>query len=31
MECQENGRTMWWKPKALLEVIIIELGWDGKN
>ncbi len=31
MECQENGRTMWWKPKALLEVTTIKLGWDGEK
>jgi hypothetical protein len=31
MECQENGKTMWWKLGALLKVTIIELGWDRKN
>ncbi len=31
MECHENGRTMWWKSRGLLEVTIIELGQDGKN
>jgi hypothetical protein len=30
-EGQENGKTMWWKPRALLEVTIIKLGWDGEN
>jgi len=31
MECQENGGTMWWKPRALFEITIIELGREGEN
>jgi hypothetical protein len=31
MECWENGKTMWWKLGAMLEVTIIKLGWDGEN
>ncbi len=27
MECQENGRTMWWKPKGLPKVTIVGLKW----
>jgi hypothetical protein len=26
MECQENGKTVWWKLGTMLEVTIIELG-----
>jgi hypothetical protein len=28
MECQENGRTMWWKLGSMPEVTINELGQD---
>jgi hypothetical protein len=31
MECHENGKTVWLKLGAMLEVTIIKLGWDGKN
>jgi hypothetical protein len=31
MECQENGRTMWWKLGASLEVTTIKLKQDGEN
>jgi len=31
MEGYENGTTLWWKPKGMLEVTIIGLGQDGEN